>query len=232
MYVRNQFTNKDVYNGIILPNKIHHSWHPYIFYAFELDSMRLIKEKINTTNNYFPEKQNIFNVFQMPLHDIRVVILGQDPYYTGEAIGYAFAVDNSTYKTFSLTTIEKELGKLLLNNDLSDWIKQGVFLLNTALTVKQNTPGSHLSLWQEFTNIVISTIARENPCIWLLWGNAAKHYERIILQSEKYANNTNIILKAGHPASERKNSGTFLNCNHFNLVNKYLKEKKQSLINF
>jgi uracil-DNA glycosylase len=168
----------------------------------------------------------------MPLHEINVVILGQDPYYTGEAIGYAFAVENSTYKTFSLLTIEKELGKPILNNDLSDWRKQGVFLLNCALTVEKDKPSSHIELWKEFTSVVISTIARENPCIWLLWGKHAKSYEKLILQSEKNIDNNNIILKAGHPASEKKNTGTFLGCNHFNLVNKYLQEKKQKTIIF
>jgi len=163
-------------------DKIHESWKPYV-----TDLLKALPEitQLNTNilpneRKYYPAPQDIFNVFQMPLQDIKVVILGQDPYpKEGQAIGYAFAVNEDISKPASLKIIEKEVGHEL-DRTLLNWREQGVFLLNTALTVRAGQAGSHIRYWDNFTKSIISHISRENKCIWLLWGRSAQNYKAFI----------------------------------------------------
>lgn len=219
-------------------DKIHESWKPLIPDLLktypelqELDLM-LYSEKV------FPEKENIFNVFQMPLQDIKVVILGQDPYpKEGQAIGYAFAVNEDVSKPASLRIIEKEVGHEL-DRTLQNWRDQGVFLLNTALTVKAEQAGSHINYWRKFTEVIVNYIAKNNPCIWLLWGKKAQDY-KWYLQSTCYLCNKeemknpddiaivkdcNYLLMSPHPAAEAYTPGAgFIGNGHFKAVNSILK---------
>ncbi len=157
-----------------------------------------ILSKIANTS-YQPTGKAIFNVFKMPISKIKVVILGQDPYPTqGYAMGYAFAVPADKKIPKSLSAIKKEI-----NNDedpkwqtLKHWRDSGVFLLNTALTVEKNKPGSHLAFWKDFTKEVIKFISKTHPCIWMLWGRKAQKFKNVIKESNK----KNHILEAPHPA--------------------------------
>lgn len=172
--------------------------------------------------------------------DIKVVILGQDPYIKeGQAIGLAFAVPNDKTTPPSLRIIEEELGHKVAYKDLHHWVNQGVFLFNTALTVERGHSGSHIPLWNEFTLHVIEIISSLNPgVIWLLWGKYAQAYTKYIANMVyEYPRedeiDKNIVLIAAHPAAEvyRRGAG-FIGCNHFNKVNDILKMKNLQTIDW
>jgi len=172
---------------------------------------------------YQPKGKDIFNVFKMPIDKIKVVILGQDPYPTeGKATGYAFAVPPKFGMQGSLSVIREEIEKEFdldkhSNSkewkSLEHWIKSGVFLLNTALTVEIGKPRYHLKLkiWENFTKEVIKYISEKHPCIWLLWGRGAQSFEENISEPKKEVSDENIekisiknevnyVLKAPHPS--------------------------------
>lgn len=212
----------------------------------------LYKEPLSTLNSqilptisYQPKPENIFRAFTMPVNEIKVVILGQDPYpRPGDAVGYAFAKPPLKSKPVSLRNIEKEVresGQINGSNeiDLFAWVDQGVFLLNTALTVETGKAGSHLKYWESFTKKVIAHIATNNPCIWILWGAKAqrfssfinnqlviKDYSRQDMKAVPYNNSYNYILPAPHPAAEAYAGGKagFFGCDHFYQVNEILKK--------
>jgi len=184
-----------------------------------------------------PEEKNIFNVFEMLRSEIKVVILGQDPYPTpGDAMGYAFAVKKEIKeipKSLKLikNVIEEKFGLANYSEPwqtLKHWRDSGVFLLNTALTIGKNKD-SHLGFWRNFTkrkkgftNKVIEYISETSekyPCIWMLWGREAKKFKETI----KKINDKNYILEAPHPAV-RDNS--FCECVYYNFLdaNKILNE--------
>jgi uracil-DNA glycosylase len=200
-----------------IPTIIHNSWHKHICDFFNEKSILIkIRDLINLPSPaIFPEKSNIFRVFEMPLEEIRLIILGQDPYPTkDDAIGYAFATGNKR-KPVSFKIIEEELGHEL-PLDLITWRKQGVFLLNTALTVEERKPGSHISLWKSFTKRIISTIDNDHEVGWLLMGKYAQSYAIDIKNGYKYM--------VPHPASEvysGRKSG-FLGSNVFSTINSKL----------
>lgn len=205
----------------------HSSWHELIP-LFKEDPKLVELGKILTKVDYYPKDNSaIFKVFQVPVDDIKVIILGMDPYpQPNVAIGRAFAVNSQSSVPASLRIIKKELissKNIIEDNEnwktLEHWENQGVLLLNTALTVEKGNAGSHIDYWKDFTNLVIDIINTKlvNP-IWLLWGlNATKFKSQI--------NSTN-ILTAPHPASECYRPGTgFIGCNHFNIVNELLTDK-------
>jgi uracil-DNA glycosylase len=216
-----------------LPSIIHASWHPYLQNLFNNDfPLQLLKNKILPTCKFYPEPQNIFRVFSMPINDIKVVILGQDPYsHQGQAIGYAFAVAKGIRKPASLKIIEKELGHEL-DETLESWINQGVFLLNTALTVEEKKPYSHLQYWRSFIVSVIRIIESSVSPIWMLWGASAKEFS-IIIETTAHYGSLKTILTAPHPAAEAYIGGKtrFYGCNHFKIANEIL-AKTNSTINF
>jgi len=152
-----------------------------------------------------------------------VVILGQDPYHNlNEAHGFSFSVPIGIKIPKSLRNIFLEI-----NNDIEEftpthgnlisWANQGVLLLNTVLTVRENEPGSHkLFGWQEFTDRVIEEISKKSqPVVFLLWGNYAKNKEVLI------NNKNHLILKAVHPSPLSAYRG-FLGCKHFSKTNDFL----------
>lgn len=226
-------------------NKIHSSWLPLIDSIIEADSvLKELNTSVLPNVRYYPEVQDIFNVFQMPVEDIKVVILGQDPYPNeGQAIGYAFAVSEETTIPASLRIIQREVGHNI-DKTLQSWREQGVFLLNTALTVEAKNAGSHLQYWENFTQKVLGFISKTNPCIWLLWGKKAQVYKSFLesptvqVTSIKtvptLGTKINHILVAAHPAAETYSGGTagFLGCNHFNIVNEILRNTNKSTINW
>jgi uracil-DNA glycosylase len=154
----------------------HQSWIPLLHsLAYEepmvkfLDSLR---EK-----SIQPKMSQIFKVFEMPVEDIKVVILGQRPYpMPGTAVGRAFAVPQEIKMPTMLQRIAEELGikKKSKWQTLDHWTDQGVFLLNTSLTIETDAT-SHSEEWRHFISTVITFISQENPCIWMIWTDAAKN---------------------------------------------------------
>lgn len=159
-----------------------------------------IKEEYKN-KNIFPKEENIFRIFkEVDYNQIKVVILGQDPYHgENEADGRAFSVPNQIKTPPSLRNIFKELENDLNikkeENDLTNWTKQGVFLLNTILTVEKDKPLSHKNIgWEIFTDEVIKKISdRENPVIFILFGKYAQSKKKII--SKKH-----YIIETPHPS--------------------------------
>lgn len=167
-------------------------------------------EKFNTFYNsikeeykreiIFPKFDDIFKAFDLTdYNDVKVVILGQDPYHgENQANGLAFSVNPEIKLPPSLRNIfmeiENDLGILNTNGDLSNWAKQGVFLLNSVLTVKKSTPGSFTNTyWEEFTDIVINRLSKRGNIIFLLWGKYAQSKEKVIEDG-------NFIITTSHPS--------------------------------
>lgn len=214
-----------------LPPVIHKSWHPLLEPLFQTTEIKHIKYYVLPKCNFYPTKENIFRVFSIPVEEIKIVILGQDPYPNkGQAIGYAFAVSKTTPKPASLRNIEKEIGHEIQDITLQHWVKQGVFLLNTALTVEAKKAGSHTSYWKSFTNAVISGISVKINPIWVLWGNYAKSYQSVIRKRQPNAD----ILMSPHPAAESYSGGKagFFGCDHFNIANQILIKRNKTIINW
>lgn len=242
-------------------DKIHSSWFPMMETLLNQPLIRDFNTQILPNISYQPKKEDIFNVFSMPLDDIKVVILGQDPYPTpGDATGFAFLKPNDRKTPKSLQIITKEIissdsdncswyldnGNKHVGLLSHKWSEQGVFLLNTALTVETSRAGSHLEYWKNFSAAVIWHIASNHPCIWMLWGAKAQWFQSCINMNpfnvKGYTKQTieeipinsdyNYILTAPHPAAEvySGNKAGFYGCNHFYFVNKILEKQGKSTI--
>lgn len=235
-----------------LPPNIHRSWYQYLQPLFEDKKMQYVKDYIGETG-FLPLNEQVFRVFEMPLDQIRVVILGQDPYpIFGQANGLAFAVNENIRMPKSLKIIADEIEAEGLKSGFYDsdvpywrtleaWSHQGVFLLNTALTVEPGNSGSHSNIWMWFTKEVVRIISIKNPCIWLLWGAKAQgfadHIRNYFPYKEKRQLNPqeNTVLVAPHPAAEAYKpdaKNKFTGCNHFKLTNEILTLKNQAVINW
>ena len=185
----------------------------------------------NITNSIvYPKRGKTFRAFQMcPLESVKVVILGQDPYHDGSATGLAFANDGVGRVSPSLRniiqTVKNDFGDVEVSTDLESWAKQGVLLLNTALTVERGKAGSHLDLWMPFTRDIITRLSVEKPdLVWVLWGKKAQDYEKHIMYPSGHT-----ILKAPHPAAESYSGGKagFFTCEHFKKINDKLEQPIQ-----
>lgn len=173
----------------------------------------------------YPAPRNIFRAFDLsPFDSVKVVILGQDPYHAPrQANGLAFAVDEKEVLPPSLKNIFKEIESdcgypmNTRDGDLSRWAKQGVLLLNTTLTVRARTAGSHQGNgWEEFTDAVIHSLSENKKnLVFILWGNYAKakgsHIDRV----------KHLVLEAPHPSPLSAYNG-FFGCKHFSTANEYL----------
>lgn len=186
-------------------------------------------------NTIYPNQRDIFNAFSLTcFNNIKVVILGQDPYFShNQAHGLSFSVPKDQNIPPSLKNIYKELNSDFKKNFvfkhgcLINWAKQGVFLLNSILTVESGKPKSHSSIgWNIFTDKVISMInLHKNSIIFLLWGNDAQKKSILINHNNHY------ILKASHPSPLSAYRG-FFGCKHFSLTNKILLKNDQKPINW
>ena len=182
-------------------------------------------EKERQSYTIYPEKDNVFRTFKdVPFNKVKVVILGQDPYIgLNQANGRAFAVNKGVTVPPSLKNIFKEVkseyGAVFADETLDYWTEQGVFLLNSILTVRAGQSASHRYLgWDIFTDRVIKVLAEDpTPKVFMLWGNYAKKREYLIKETN------HLILKAAHPSPLSANRG-FFGCNHFIGANSYLKE--------
>jgi uracil-DNA glycosylase len=172
----------------------------------------------------YPPGSLIFNAFkQTPFPEVKLVILGQDPYHNkGQAHGLSFSVPDGILKPPSLINIFKELKNDLgievsENGNLEKWARQGVLLLNASLTVRQNEPGSHARIgWLQFTDSVIRKISDEKKgIVFLLWGKFAQEKQALIDETKHF------VLKAAHPSPLSANNG-FFGCRHFSKANEIL----------
>lgn len=219
------------------------SWRPVFDYAMpEL----LHVQKVLDNCVYYPKNKDIFTCFDLcPLENVKVVILGQDPYTgldpsTGEpqACGVSFATRRGCKTQPSVTNILNEIKREYTekgleypipdHGDLRDWCEQGVLLLNTALTVVPQKEGSHLGIWQGFTEKIIRKINEQNPtCIYLLWGAPAQ--KKMSSLSE-----TSIKLVASHPSprSFKSTKEPFYGCGHFMKVNEILESSGREKIDW
>lgn len=176
------------------------------------------------TVKVFPPANDIFNAFHLtPLSEVKVVILGQDPYHNdGQAHGLCFSVQPGTDIPPSLVNIYQELqndlGCYIPNNGyLEKWAKQGVLLLNTVLTVRAHQANSHRGIgWEQFTDAVIRILnEQDRPIVFLLWGSPARAKKAML-------NNPNhLVLEAPHPSPLSAYRG-FFGCRHFSRANQFL----------
>ncbi|CAL4042421.1 Uracil-DNA glycosylase [Buchnera aphidicola (Phyllaphis fagi)] len=190
--------------------------------------LKVTKERI--TKVVYPDKNDVFNAFYLtPFNNIKVVIIGQDPYYhKNQAHGLSFSVRPGCNIPGSLKNIYKELmcdlslcKSYCFNGCLSHWAKQGVLLLNTILTVEEGKPRSHLNLgWQDFTDNIIFYINKYlKGVIFVLWGKDAQKKINIIDINRHY------ILTASHPSPFSAHLG-FFGCRHFSKINKILLDQE------
>lgn len=205
------------------------------------DVSQILDEQEINCGNYYPLKKDIFAAFHYtPLNNVKVVILGQDPYHQSvfidgqslpRAVGMSFSVRQEDVIPSSLKNIYTELSnsvrgfKIPDHGDLREWARQGVLLLNSCLTVRPGAPGSHGDIWLGFINKIFRAIAAVNPnCIFLLWGREAQKVESMLGERS-------VIFKAAHPSGLSARRG-FFGCNHFNLVNDVLIKQGKIGINW
>lgn len=172
----------------------------------------------------YPSDDDIFRAFHLtPYNEVRVVILGQDPYHNGASHGLAFSTKNRVTPE-SLKNIFQEVEEdyfngqgMFLTNDLSQWARQGVLLLNAVLTVEKGKPGSHADKgWERFTVEVITRLNEINKdLVYMLWGSYARRYAKYI------SNPKHLILTAPHPSPLSADKG-FFGCKHFSRCNEHL----------
>ena len=191
-------------------------------YMLQLRDFLLAQKKLNKV--IYPKGENIFNAFNStPFDDVKIVILGQDPYHGPEqAHGLSFSVPEGIRTPPSLINIFKELNSDLglaipPHGCLQSWAEQGVLLLNAVLTVEHKTAGAHAGKgWEKFTDKVIALLNdQQEKIVFMLWG-AYAHKKGKLIDSEKH-----LILKSVHPSPLSAHRG-FLGCRHFSQANEYL----------
>lgn len=175
----------------------------------------------------YPPGKLIFNAFQhTPFNQVKVVILGQDPYHNpGQAHGLSFSVPDGIAPPPSLINIFKEIREdlgieiLSKHGNLEQWANQGVLLLNASLTVEANKPMSHSNIgWHIFTDAVISKLSQDREdIVFMLWGKFAQS-KQMLINTQKH-----LVLKAAHPSPLSAHNG-FFGCHHFSKANNWLRE--------
>ncbi len=212
-------------------------WDEILKEEIEKDYFKKIMDFIDgeyETKTVYPRKENIFNALKYTSYrDVRVLLLGQDPYHgEGQAHGLAFSVQDGVEPPPSLKNMYKELNSDLgvsipSSGCLIPWAKQGVMLLNTALTVLEGQPNSHKNIgWTTFTDKIISALnEREEPVIFLLWGANAKEKLPLITNKNHY------VLIAPHPSPLSASRG-FFGCKHFSKTNTILERNGFSPISW
>lgn len=210
--------------------KLEESWKKHIADEFDQPYFKSLIDFVKTeytTHKIFPPGKLIFNAFEKcTFEEVKVVIIGQDPYHgPGQANGLCFSVNDGVPFPPSLKNIfkeiQKDLGKPLPpSGNLERWAKQGVFLLNATLTVRENSPASHQNKgWEEFTDAVIKRINEEKQnIVFMLWGAYAQKKGAIIDENKHY------VLKAAHPSPFSVERG-FFGSRHFSKANEYLKKQ-------
>ena len=215
---------------------IHPSWKQHLESEFKKPYFEALVNFVKneyTTQTCYPPGSQIFNAFDWcPFDDIKVVIIGQDPYHGhGQANGLCFSVSDGIAHPPSLINIFKEIEQDLglpypKSGNLERWAKQGVLLLNATLTVRANQAGSHQNKgWEQFTDAVISTISNEKKnVVFLLWGGFAKQKVKLIDTSKHF------VLSTGHPSPLSANRGYWFGNKHFSKTNFQLEQVDETPI--
>ena len=212
-------------------------WHQY----FEKNSAELFEisnkihqKKLELENlEVYPPTNNIFKAFELcDINNINVVIIGQDCYHgKGQANGLCFSVNEGIKIPPSLRNIYKELKNDLnitrSSDDFSNLASQGVLLLNSSLTVHERLAGSHLNIWENFTNNIIKHISNtsNDPIVFILWGNYAK-------SKKKFINDTHHIIEGTHPSPLSANRGGFFGKKYFSKANELLVKNNKTPIDW
>lgn len=215
---------------------MHSSWEEIFNNYPKIDELNnMIKEidEQRLTKTIYPPKEQVFRVFDLPLKDIKVVILGQDPYHNpDQACGLSFSVNDGVPLPKSLINIYKELHddlgiKPAKTGNLESWFRQGVFLLNAVLTVEKNSPASHSKIgWENFTDYIIENISEKNEnVVFVLWGAYARSKNKLIDPSKHK------IIESAHPSPLSAYRG-FFGSKVFSQINSYLAENDRETINF
>lgn len=217
--------------------KIEQSWKNALSAEFDKDYFIKLTDFVRgeylSGKTIYPEPKNIFNAFNLcPLNDVKVVIIGQDPYHEpGQAHGLCFSVLPPTSNPPSLQNIYKEIEadtgkKSVTNGDLTYWAQQGVLLLNSTLTVQAHLAASHAGRgWEQFTDAVIRATASRDNIVYMLWGSYAQKKASIVDASK------NLILKSAHPSPLSAYRGFFGN-HHFSQANNYLIQHNKTPIDW
>jgi uracil-DNA glycosylase len=211
--------------------QIEQSWKQVLKDEFEKDYfsdiVSFLKAEKSLGRTIYPPGKLIFHAFEAtPFDGVKLVLLGQDPYHgQGQAHGLAFSVPFGVKPPPSLINIFKELNadlgmKVPTHGNLENWTKQGVFLLNAALTVRAAEPNSHSKIgWHQFTNSVIEKISNQKRnVVFFLWGKFAQEKEELI-DGKKH-----LVLKTAHPSPY--SADKFFGCRHFSKANQYLVQNK------
>jgi uracil-DNA glycosylase len=194
------------------------------------DQLALFVQQEYARNSCYPPQNQIFAAFDLcPFDEVKVVILGQDPYHgAGQAHGLCFSVNDNQAFPPSLKNIFKELEQDLgipipNTGNLTRWAEQGVLLLNATLTVREGQVGSHQKRgWENFTDAVIQQLNASNqPIVFMLWGGFAQKKGKMIDQ------NRHLILTSGHPSPLSANRGFWFGNQHFSKCNLFLEEHDQ-----
>lgn len=218
--------------------QMHESWKTALKAEFEkpyfAELKRFLQAEKAAGKTIYPPGSLIFNAFNStPFDQVRIVILGQDPYHgPGQAHGLCFSVQHGVKPPPSLVNIYKELQSdvgitLPTHGCLQSWTTQGVFLLNAILTVEANKPASHQKRgWEEFTNAAIQQLSLQREgLIFMLWGNFAQQ-KAALIDERKHT-----ILKAPHPSPFSAYTG-FLGCGHFSKANAFLTARGEAPVNW
>lgn len=216
---------------------IHNEWFPWLKQEWDQPYFRELSAFLKVqyqTKEIYPPRTLVFSAFEhCDLPDVKVVILGQDPYHEpGQAHGMCFSVNPGVEIPPSLVNIYHELetdcGCYVPNNGyLMPWAEQGVFLLNTVMTVERGRANSHQGRgWETFTDHVIQKInAKQEPVVFLLWGRNARSKKTMIDESR------HLVLEAAHPSPLSAYRG-FFGCRHFSRANEFLKRNERTPVNW
>jgi len=218
---------------------IHPSWKEVLSDEFQQPYFATIKQFLvqekKAGNTVYPPGNLIFNAFNAtPFEEVKVVILGQDPYHgPGQAMGLSFSVQHNVGVPPSLINIYKELEtdldfKVPGHGDLTAWANQGVFLLNASLTVRAREANSHQKIgWQKFTDAVIRNLSsKREGIVFLLWGGFAKKKASLIDKERHH------VLTSGHPSPLSANRGYWFGNKHFSKTNELLKSQGKQPVNW
>lgn len=201
-----------------------------------MDNLRaFLKEAYQSSNSIYPPAPLMFNALNLtPLSEVKVVILGQDPYHgPGQAMGLSFSVPKTIPKPPSLNNVLKEMADDIgtsysAHGDLTYWAQQGVLLLNSSLTVSEGEPNSHQNKgWEQFTDAVIDVVNEQTEhTVFILWGSKAQKKGKYIDTSK------HLILTAVHPSPLAANRGGFFGSKPFSKTNDYLSQHGRTPIDW
>ena len=212
------------------------SWYDLLKDEFEkpyYKNLEKFLENEYNTKTIYPKPELVFNsINHIKFEDVKVVIIGQDPYHEpNQAHGLSFSVENGVQLPPSLVNIFKEIkqeyGFENTNGNLKNWVKQGVLLLNSVLTVEKGHANSHKGMgWENLTQRIIDLLAqRKDPLVFILWGSSAQKIAEFV-DPKKH-----LVLKSVHP-SPLSAYGGFFGCNHFKKANQFLKEHGKTEIDW